>query len=270
MPMLRTGDRDVVEYDDRGAGRLIVLVHGSPGTSRAWQTVGERLASRFRVVAPNLPGAGGSTRRADETRTDNSPAAEAVEAVIAEVGPPAVVAGHSHGGVVALMTALRGKGRPAALALFEPVAVPILGLVGDTAAFASAKTRFDEYIAAFEAGDRLAARLMIDYWFGAGAFERLPGPTRDFFVGQTEPNVRDVRATFRDSSSIDALRALAMPVLVVYGSRSPETTGRIARAVAAQCPRGETTVLEKADHAMTTTHPNAVAALIADLADRSG
>src|SRR5215813_12045772 len=101
MPMLRVGDRVVVEYEERGVGPLIVLVHGSPGTSRAWQAVGERLASRFRVIAPNLPGVGGSTRRPDETRTDNAPAAEAVEAVIAEVGPPVVLAGHSHGGVVA-------------------------------------------------------------------------------------------------------------------------------------------------------------------------
>ncbi len=270
MPMTRMSDHAVVEYEDRGAGPVIVLVHGSPGTSRAWQAVGDRLASRFRVVAPNLPGVGGSTRRPDETRADNSPAAEAVEAVIAEVGAPTVLAGHSHGGVVALMTALRGKARPAALALFEPVAVPILELVGEIEAFASAKGRFDEYIAAFEGGDRLAARMMIDYWFGPGTFERLPAPMREFFVNQTGPNVRDVRATFHDSYSTDALRALAMPVLVVHGSRSPEMTGRIARAIAAQCPRGEITTLAKADHAMTTTQPEAVAALIAELADRSG
>ncbi len=168
MPILKMGDAGVVEYDDRGVGPLVVLIHGSPGTSRAWQAVGERLVSRFLVAAPNLPGTGGSTRRPDETRADNSPSAEAVEALIAEVGPPTVLAGHSHGGFVALMTALRGKVRPAALALFEPVAVPILDLVGERQAHASAKALGPRGLRRAQPGDdgpdRESHRVAVPAW----------------------------------------------------------------------------------------------------------
>ena len=67
MPTLQISARDAVSYDDSGGpGPLIVLVHGSPGTSRAWQPVAERLAARFRVIAPNLPGYGGTTRAPEE------------------------------------------------------------------------------------------------------------------------------------------------------------------------------------------------------------
>jgi hypothetical protein len=44
-------------------------------------------------------------------------------------------------------------------------------------------------------------------------------------------------------------------------------TGKIVEAIASHGPRGMIKRLENANHAMTTTHPDAVAALIAELAD---
>jgi hypothetical protein len=46
-------------------------------------------------------------------------------------------------------------------------------------------------------------------------------------------------------------------------------TGKIVEAIASHAPRGIIKTLDKANHAMTTTHAEAVAALIADLADGS-
>jgi pimeloyl-ACP methyl ester carboxylesterase len=269
MPTLQVSDADVIGYDDAGRGPVIVLVHGSPGTSRAWQPVGERLAARFRVIAPNLPGYGATTRPAGGAQGDSSYAAGLIEALIAEVGTPAVLAGHSYGGVVALMTALRGRVKPRALALFEPVAVPVLDAVGEAEAFAAAQALFEHYCAAFEAGDREAVRTMVDYWFGAGTFGQMSAPMREFLISHTGHNVRDVRATFRDPYSADALRALSMPVLCAYGSRSPEVMVKIVQAIASLAPRSIIEKLEKANHTMTTTHADAVAARIAELADGS-
>lgn len=269
MPTLRISDADAIAYDDAGEGPVIVLVHGSPGTSRAWQPVGERLAARFRVVAPNLPGYGATTRPAGDGSGDSSYAAGLLEALIAEVGPPAVLAGHSYGGVVALMTALRGRVKPRALGLFEPVAVPVLAAVGETEAFAAARALFEGYCAAFERGDREAARIMVDYWFGAGALDQMPAPIREFLIAHTGHNVRDVRATFRDPYSLPALRGLTMPVLCVHGSRSSAMMVKIVEAIASHVPRGIIKKIEKANHAMTTTHAEAVATLIAELADGS-
>jgi hypothetical protein len=45
--------------------------------------------------------------------------------------------------------------------------------------------------------------------------------------------------------------------------------GKIVEAIASNAPRGIIKRLEKANHAMITTHAAAVAALIAELADRS-
>jgi pimeloyl-ACP methyl ester carboxylesterase len=270
MPILRISDTDAIAYDDVGQGPVIVLVHGSPGTSRAWQPVAERLGARFRVIAPNLPGYGATTRPGGEGPGDSSYAAGLLEALIAAVGRPVVLAGHSYGGVVALMTALRGRVTPGALALFEPVAVPVLAAVGEAAAFAAAQALFlERYCVAVDGGDREAVRIMVDYWFGPGTLDQMPAPMREFLVAHTEHNVRDVRATFRDPYSVEALRALSMPVLCAYGSRSPEMMVRIVQAIASHAPRGIIKKLEKANHAMTTTHAEAVASMIAELADGS-
>lgn len=163
--------------------------------------------------------------------------------------------------------ALRDRLRARALALFEPVAVPFLRAIGDGEAFAAARAVFDDYIATFEAGDSQAVRKMADYWFGVGAFEQMPGPMKEYLVAHTAHNVSDVRATFREQYTAESLRALAVPVLVVCGAGSPEVTRKICAGISSQAPRGSLVTLEKANHAMPTTHADAVAALIADLAE---
>jgi pimeloyl-ACP methyl ester carboxylesterase len=269
VPTLQISARDAVSYDDSGGpGPLIVLVHGSPGTSRAWQPVAERLAARFRVIAPNLPGYGGTTRAPEEAPVDSSYAAGLIEALSAAVGEAVVLAGHSYGGVVALQATLRGRIAPRALALFEPVAVPVLDVAGEAEAFASTQALFEDYRGAFEGGDRQAARKMVDYWFGVGVFDLMPASTREFLIAHTSHNLRDIRATFRDPYSLAALGGLAMPVLVAYGSGSPDVMARIVQAIVSHVPRGDLRKVEKANHALTSTHPDAVAALITELADR--
>jgi pimeloyl-ACP methyl ester carboxylesterase len=263
MPTLRVDDTDVLGYDEYGSGPVVVLIHGSPGTSRAWQRVAERLAGRFRVIAPSLPGYGQTTAGP----LDVTHAARLIEALIRQTGPPLVVAGHSYGGVVALRLALRNKVRLGALALFEPVAVPILEAIGEAETFARARAILDEYLASVEAEDRLAVRKMVDYWFGAGAFERLPAAMKDFLIAHTGHNARDVRATFRERYSPGSLGGLTMPVLLVCGGRSPDVMRRICEGIASHAPRGALTVLDTADHALTATHPEEVAGMLAKLTE---
>jgi pimeloyl-ACP methyl ester carboxylesterase len=45
---------------DRGTGPPVLLLHGNPDSHRLWDGVVERLAPRFRCLAPDLPGFGRS------------------------------------------------------------------------------------------------------------------------------------------------------------------------------------------------------------------
>jgi pimeloyl-ACP methyl ester carboxylesterase len=269
MPILKVTDSQVVSYDEYGAGPGLMLVHGSPGSSKAWQPVGQRLSDRFRIVAPNLPGYEGTSLEEPEGAEGVAHASGLLEALMRETGVPDVLSGHSYGGAVALVVALRGHVRPKALALFEPVCIPILLSVGEAEVFSRIKPLFDDYIRAFENGDLQAARTMVDFWFGPGAYQQLPGPVRDFIVKHTAPNVHDVRASFRERYVPDAIRKLDMPVWVVYGSKSPDVSYRVASALAALAPKGLLVKIDGATHALTATHSDKVAELIATLATES-
>ena len=107
---------------------------------------------------------------------------------------------------------------------------------------------------------------MVSFWFGAGTFERMPEPVTSYLLQSTAANVEDVRATFRETYSADAFRALPMPVVTVVGDRSPDITHRIAPAIAAHAPRGSVMTLAKASRALTTTHLEAVAQAVAGIA----
>src|SRR5262245_43361459 len=247
MPALSLRGGGTLTYDEYGSGPRVVLVHGSPGTARGWQRAAGRLAERFRVIAPNLPGYGGSSSNPEGGGSTYG--ADALGALAAECGVPRVLAGYSYGGVVALRAALRGAVQPAALALIEPVAVPMLDALGEADAYARAHAVFDGYAARVEAGDREAVRTMVEFWFGAGSFEQMPGPPRSFLVDQAPANARDVRATLDDRYSIEGLRRLSMPVLVVLGDRSPAVMAAICEGIASAVARGQLVRLEGANHA---------------------
>lgn len=267
MPTLTLGQGQRVVFEDTGKGSPIVLVHGSPGMARNWEPVARRLADRYRVLAPNLPGYGGSDPRpAGEPST--AQAAAVVEAVIREAGAPVLVAGHSYGGNVALAIALRGEVPVAGLVLLEPVLVRVLPAVGRQAEYAELKPVFDAYLEKVQGGDGEAVRLMVDYWFGPGAFDLLPDAVRQFLVAHAPVNAVDVRSSFAEDHSTAALGRLRVPVLAVYGGRSPAVSRAIATAIAAQVPNGTAHELPGATHALTTTHAAQVADLIAAHAAR--
>jgi len=266
MPALTlTGGRRL-RYDEQGQGPLLVLLHGSPGTAKSWSRVGERLAERLRLVAPDLPGHGGSDAVPAAHRGIDQVAAD-VEALIGVVGDPLVLVGHSYGGAVALSVAARGRVRLGGLVLLEAVALPVLRSIGDAGAFAAAKAVFDDYIAAHESGAERVVGRMVDFWFGTGAFERMPGPLQDSLVKGTGQNVLDVQATLAAEYPLDALRKIDAPLLAVHGAASPAITAKIAAALASESRRGRLAVVDGATHALTATHAEEVARLIAAHAD---
>lgn len=268
MPTLGVGD-NVMSYEDYGSGPVVLLIHGSPGNSKAWLRVGERLADRYRIIAPDLPGYGTTTPQSPGAAPDTTHAVELIEALVSSVGPPAVLAGHSYGGVVALAVALRQRIPLGAMVLFEPVALRILPVVGEVSAYEAAKAMFDDYLTRFDGGDHQSIRTMIDFWHRPGVFDQMPEPVRAYLLKETAKNARDVRATFREEYSLGALGKLAFPIFAVCGSRSPAVTRQIAKAIAANTPMGSFVELENADHALTTTHVDAVAEAISNAAAKA-
>ncbi len=92
---VRTADVDGVklQYLTAGHGPAIVLLHGYAETSRMWRSLIPRLATKVTVIAPDLPGIGGSDIPRDGL--DMTPAAIRIHDLVKGLGiEKAVVAGH--------------------------------------------------------------------------------------------------------------------------------------------------------------------------------
>jgi len=95
-----------IRYLVGGQGPPLVLVHGLGGSAANWCELAPLLARRRRVVAPDLPGHGGSSPLPAVSGLE--PYADRVAAVMEREGMlSAPVVGHSLGGLVVLRLALR-------------------------------------------------------------------------------------------------------------------------------------------------------------------
>src|SRR5262245_47469683 len=99
---VRTASVDglTIHYLVAGHGPTIVLIHGYAETSRMWRPLIPRLAANFTVIAPDLPGIGGSDVPPDGI--DMTRAGVKIHALVQQLGlGQAAIVGHDIGLMVA-------------------------------------------------------------------------------------------------------------------------------------------------------------------------
>lgn len=101
--------RFLLREQGSGEGVPVLLLHGVPETSSAWCELAPVLADGRRVLAPDLPGLGGSAY--DGPYDVDALAAQLAALLQEEVDGPVDVVGHDWGGVLALALAERQPGR---------------------------------------------------------------------------------------------------------------------------------------------------------------
>jgi pimeloyl-ACP methyl ester carboxylesterase len=254
-----------IDYDESGAGPTVVLVPGSCATGAARRPIKAQWNGRFRCVTTSLPGYGGTAERRSAADPSIAHLAEAIEAVIRRSGEgPVHLVGHSFGGLVAVSVALRRQTPLASLTVIEAPAMELLRERAEDAEHLGAFRAMNKtYFAAFERGEKEAIAAMIDFYGGAGTYASWPARVRAYAAETAAVNILDWQSAYAFPLTADALAAIDIPTLVLWGGSS-HPAARQANARLAQSVRGAAAVaIDGAAHFMITTHARDVARLVA-------
>jgi len=112
-----------IAYYEGGAGTPVLLIHGFTGSKENWLPTARGLTDRFRVVMPDLPGWGDSSRLAGADYAIE-PQVERLAALIDRLGLERMhLVGHSMGGQIAGLYAARHPERVLTLTLADTAGV---------------------------------------------------------------------------------------------------------------------------------------------------
>lgn len=270
MPILQiSGSR--VEYLELGSGEPAVLLHSSGSSGAQWRALAERLGRRYRVIAPDLYGYGGTAHWPGRRPFHLECEAEIVLALLRRVNARAHLVGHSYGGAVALHVAgLRGDLlrsltliEPAAFHLLRGTDAPALAEITEVAETVARAVACGEYVAGFGR--------FVDYWSSPQALEEVPADKWYSMAARLPKIALDFHATLSEPTRLGDFRSMTVPTLLLYGTSSPLPARRICHLLARILPEAQLRTITGAGHMAPVTHRDQVnATVIAQLDSHSG
>jgi pimeloyl-ACP methyl ester carboxylesterase len=207
-----------------GAGEPVLLVHGSFFTARETFAAQAGLADEFRLGLVDRRGFG---RSPDTPRVDFERDADDLVALL---GEPMHVVGHSYGGVAALLAAARVPERVRSLTVIEP---PAFALVPGNAAADELRARVGLAFACGEQPEVVYASFVEAWGFPRPSPERVARRDRRALA-----SCAGERLPWEAEIPLAALARASLPVLVVSGGwelAPPEAQRLAGSAFAAVC-----------------------------------
>jgi pimeloyl-ACP methyl ester carboxylesterase len=258
-------------FFDEGRGEPVILLHSSLSSSRQWRKLQQLIGNRYRLLGLDLTGYGETPLPADNSPFSLDQEIQLVERLIERAAAPVHLVGHSYGGAIALKTALRHPDRVRSLYAHEPVLFALLkaeGLLADWKEIESVSLGAARHI---EAGrPDLAAEGFVDYWSGAGAWQKIPEARRASFLRTISKVVVEFGAITRDADPLSIYGTLAMPVRLTAGDSGAQTARRVAELLDRVLP-GSLQIVEGAGHMAPVADAERINAIIAEhLAAHSG
>jgi haloalkane dehalogenase len=283
MPETHVLDSSIY-YEDSGAGRPFIFLHGNPGSSRLWRNVMPR-AGRARLLAPDLIGMGRSGK--PDIAYSFADHARYLDAWFDTLALDRVVLiGHDWGGALAFDWAARHPGRVTGLAFAESIVKPMAWEDLSAQARDRAKT-----IRAEGSGEQFVLRqdLFVRQAFTGGVLTPVADADLQAYLAPfpTPESRRPILAWARQMplggeptelvARIDAYdswlaRSTDVPKLLMTFDGSP--TLLITKGIADWCAENiaalETASCGQAGHHAPEDRPQEIAAAISAWADRHG
>ena len=252
-------DGGEITYLEAGAGPVLILLHGIGSGAASWQAQLDAFSDRFRVIAWDAPGFGGSTKLAPTAPKADDYAA-ALGGFLDALGIDAChVVGHSLGALMGCAFARRWPARALSLMIGDPAAG-----YGD----APDEVRDQRRAARIGLLDRLGPEGLARERHGNLLSDDAPQWARD--------RVRDVMSQIRPDGYRQAVEMLMqgtihadaaeidLPVTVAVGGADTVTPPDGCKKIAGSFARSRFEVLPGLGHASYVEGPDAFNALLAE------
>jgi 2-succinyl-6-hydroxy-2,4-cyclohexadiene-1-carboxylate synthase len=250
----------------RGAGPPLVLLHGFTGAGASWAEHLDAFADRHRVIAPDLPGHGGTPRARTLDEMTVEATADALAVLLAGLDAvPAIVVGYSFGARIALR-----------LAVTHPVSVGRLVLESPSAGIADPVDRAARRVADGALAERLerdGLAAFVATWERSPVFASHAALAPELVARQRATrlasNPAGLAASLRAAGQgsmeplHDRLGEVSAPALVITGSLDAIGRPR-AEEVASRIPGARLTILDGVGHTPHLESPDAFRRLVLD------
>jgi len=250
-----------IAYQDEGEGPAVVLLHGFPTSSYLWRREVPLLASRMRVIAPDLLGYGGSDRPDGEDLSEIAQAMYVRELLEALRVEDVALVGHDIGGAVAQILALDAEvPRIRALVLVDAAcfdAWPIEGV-----------RRLQAVGPEQERPELVEDHVRLVWKLGVQHPERRDP---DALEGYLSPWRSDPASFFRAARGIegkglagreDELAELDIPAFLIWGEEDPFVPSELAERLQETLPGSALALLPGCSHLVMEDAPRTVGPLI--------
>lgn len=253
-----------IEYIEQGIGPPVLFIPGSFSTPAAWAGIQASLPKNYRFISTSLCGYG----LTDELRSSDNVGIEnlvrVIEKVARRIGEPVHLVGHSFGGIVAFASALSGTIDVLSISTFEATPAAILEDRGHSRLYKEMKRISSAFAESYFSGEPDAARLVIDFWGGDGAFFSMPEEVQAYCRKTASTNILDWHTGFSFQAKISDYKSLTMPNLLVRGANSNAQVLKITDALGSSIPNCRSAVIDGAGHFLITSHSEACAHTLAE------
>ena len=254
-----------------GSGPPLLLIHGTGAATHSWRDLAPRLATRFTVIAPDLPGHGFTTAPRTDLLNLDGIAAELALLLAALDVKPVIGVGHAAGMAILLRLALGADSKFAALvginAALTPPRRQMWTLLAPAARVGSRSLFVDGL------GTRLAA----------GSLEESLLRSTGSAISVEQSNIygalmrsrRHMGAVSTMFANWDAaalqqdLRKLATPVTLAVALNDPWVPPRTADRLASHFPNARTVEIGDCGHLAHEEKPGLVETIIVESAQRA-
>lgn len=210
-----------LRYALGGDGPPLVLVHGLGGTIENWRALAPPLATRHRVLVPDLPGHGRSALLPEAGDLD-APARAVLGIAAAEEMHGAVWIGHSLGGVVSIRAAVLQPETVRGLVLAAAAGIGTASRAAEVTLAVLGATRPGRLIAPHRhawARSRLGRRMAFGWWGVADPDALEPELAEAFLVGPAlHTDTRQAARALLSTDPRTELDRVTCPCLCLWGA----------------------------------------------------